>query len=879
MNSSPDRLYDLLPVVYRQRDAERGEPLRALLQVITEQVTLVEADIARLYENWFIETCEDWVVPYIGDLIGYQQVHEAGEPGEVTTTRGLQRNKILIPRREVANTIRYRRRKGTLALLELLARDVAGWPHARAVEFFSLLGWTQALNHQRPNRGRTVDLRWGDKLDLLNSPFDELAHTIDVRRPSSHRRVGRHNIPSVGLFVWRLNSYSVTKTAAYCLEEVGPHCYTFSVLGNETPLYNRPQAEPDPTHIAEELNLPSPIRRRAFEEREIVDGRVLRIQAADVYYGGQKSLTIWAKDWPEKGAGLPVPRDAIIPADLSNWHYHTPPNRVAVDPHLGRFAFPPGGLPKNGVRVSYHYGFSADIGGGEYDRPIPELSSLAISLFRADDFKDFTGLAVLLRDAPDPLSQYLRAQSSPTTQQMLDEYAESASLSQELQKALIDELNQVLWGEDLYDEERFTHVSIPEATRTLIIQNLHGQQRVRLNRLLLEAAYPSQIATSYGFYRVGELETFSLINAALEQWQKDQPRHAVIEIANSGVYVEQLHIKLEPHQHLQLRAANRVRPVLRLLDWQTSRPDSLTVTLGSGSRFTLDGFLIIGRSLHIEGAKPHDGKSVADKNGSKQHLPARVMIRHSTLVPGWTLHPSCEPKRPAEPSLELYDLPGQVTLEHSIIGSIQVHQDEVQADPIPIRISDSVLDATSDAYEALSAPGSAIAHAVLSIVRSTAFGLICTHAIELAENTIFSGVVMVARSQRGCLRFCYVSPGSRTPRRYNCQPDLVAQSIENELRATAQKMSLSEPGKAEIDAAKQRESERVRPQFNSTRYGTPTYCQLAHTCAEEIQRGADDESEMGVFHDLYQPQRAANLRVRLDEYTPAGLDTGILYAS
>jgi hypothetical protein len=82
-----------------------------------------------------------------------------------------------------------------------------------------------------------------------------------------------------------------------------------------------------------------------------------------------------------------------------------------------------------------------------------------------------------------------------------------------------------------------------------------------------------------------------------------------------------------------------------------------------------------------------------------------------------------------------------------------------------------------------------------------------------------------------------------------------------------------------IEQALAPERLRVRPQFNSTRYGTPTYCQLAHTCTEEIKRGADDESEMGAFHDLFQPQREANLRVRLDEYVPAGADVGIIYAS
>ena len=69
MTRPPDRLYDLLSVVHRRRDAERGYPLRALLQVIGEQVAVVEDDIDRLYDNWYIETCEDWVVPYIADLI------------------------------------------------------------------------------------------------------------------------------------------------------------------------------------------------------------------------------------------------------------------------------------------------------------------------------------------------------------------------------------------------------------------------------------------------------------------------------------------------------------------------------------------------------------------------------------------------------------------------------------------------------------------------------------------------------------------------------------------------------------------------------------------------------------------------------------------
>src|SRR5262249_22140561 len=149
--------------------------------------------------------------------------------------------------------------------------NVAGWP-ARAVEFYTLLDFAQSIDHLRTMRGRTADLRLGDQLYRLNGPFDQLAHTADVRRINSHCTPGRYNIPSIGLFVWRLKSYSVTYTPAYCLEDTGPHCYTFSVLGNDTQLYTHPEPETEPTHIAEELNLPTPIRRRAFEERVMVRG-------------------------------------------------------------------------------------------------------------------------------------------------------------------------------------------------------------------------------------------------------------------------------------------------------------------------------------------------------------------------------------------------------------------------------------------------------------------------------------------------------------------------------------------------------------------------------------------------------------------------------
>jgi len=258
---------------------------------------------------------------------------------------------------------------------------------------------------------------------------------------------------------------------------------------------------------------------------------------------------------------------------------------------------------------------------------------------------------------------------------------------------------------------------------------------------------------------------------------------------------------------------------------------------------------------------------------------SQVLIRHCTLVPGWSIDSKCNPENETEPSLQLTDTSAELQIENSILGSIVINQNEVTTDPIIIRISDSILDAARNDLDALSGPETAFAHADVTILRSTVFGLVRTHSITLAENSIFNGRVTVVRSQRGCMRFCYVPPGSRTPRRFHCQPDGVESAATERLREIARMVNAPPPTQSEIEAAQQPERERVRPRFNSVRYGTPMYCQLAETCALEIKQGADDESEMGVLHDLFQPQREANLRARLDEYALAGMDAGLIFVT
>ncbi|MCT0200389.1 hypothetical protein KQ313_11950 [Synechococcus sp. CS-1325] len=325
-------------------------PLESLLEVFAGEFAVVEENLSQLYDDLFIETCADWVIPYIGDLIGYEPLHGLGQ------ARGLARA-------EVAHTIALRRRKGTAAALEQLARDVTGWD-ARAVEHFELLASTQYMNHLRPQSHYAADLRRSEPLARIGGPFDRIAHTLDVRSIESGR--GRFNIPNVGIHLWRIAAYRHTLSPAVRVDELDDRRWLVSPLGHPLQLYTWPQAEAEIAHLADPINVPEPIGRRTLADH------------LALYYGNRPSAT-GPLDNPEPSIRLflgddEIPRTAIVACDLRDhsggWAHEAPSGMVAIDPLLGRIAVSPDLLPLPAeLRVTYHYGFSTDLGGGEYDRP------------------------------------------------------------------------------------------------------------------------------------------------------------------------------------------------------------------------------------------------------------------------------------------------------------------------------------------------------------------------------------------------------------------------------------------------------------------------------------------------------------------------------
>jgi hypothetical protein len=364
-SQTAQRLFDLLPVIYRLRDKEHGDVLQQIVDVLADQVDVLSEELSQLYDDQFIETSARWAAPYIGDLVGYRVLH--GVVPEVAS-----------PRAEVANTIAYRRRKGTASVLEQLARDVTGWP-ARAVEFFERVVTTQYMNHPRPQAKATVDLRDHDALGWvggLDDAFDDLAHTGDVRRINAlpPATVGRHNIPNVGIFLWRTAAVRLTRTPL--VRDADDHRFRLDALGTDTQVFSRPRIEEEITHLAEPYDVPLPLGRRWLGEH------------LDRYYGSNADRSLLLELQAAGGDPVPILADKIRVCDLSDvpggsgWAHQPPAGSYAVDPVLGRVCAGTPVTAPDRLLARYHVGMAVPCGAGALNRkaaptPSPQRTASA----------------------------------------------------------------------------------------------------------------------------------------------------------------------------------------------------------------------------------------------------------------------------------------------------------------------------------------------------------------------------------------------------------------------------------------------------------------------------------------------------------------------
>ena len=389
-----DKLWNLLPAIYRTLDTDmydQNGPLREMVNRIGAQAAILRRSMDRMWEDQSIETCDDWVIPYIADLLATNLVASLDAREQ---------------RIDVAKTIYYRRRKGTVAILEEIAADITEWD-ARVVEFFRRLARTRhSLDPEIGLPSATLDPVENYKLQLAeglvgplthtpiggwadlrnsygatktNSAFDEYFHTADFRRGQG--QVGWYNIPRLGVFLWRLRSFGLDKTTPVEVQNCAGH-YTFDPTGREVPLFAAAtRAFGDAWVSPAEWQLPTPISvplLRADLELPVTPVDEQHLYAApdptdstgtDVLL---RSLGVFVQ-------GNLVPGDQIT-ADPSATDSETfldpqtgqPVTRTIaffIDPETGRLTARQH-APTGDVLVTYYYGFSSTIGAGPFDRRI-----------------------------------------------------------------------------------------------------------------------------------------------------------------------------------------------------------------------------------------------------------------------------------------------------------------------------------------------------------------------------------------------------------------------------------------------------------------------------------------------------------------------------
>ena len=918
MSTPSLKLYDLLPAAYRVRDAEAGEPLRALMAIIEEQALALKQNIDELYDDLFIETCAEWVVPYIGDLVGNNALHE------VIRTR----------RADVARTLYYRRRKGTLAAIEELARDVTGWA-MHAVEFFEVIEWTQNLNHIRTAAAPavsaaagqhayptgaldcvgTMHLRNLDVVDRVHTPFDVSSHTADVRALASGS--GWHGIRKLGLFAWRLRNYPVEGTTARQAAAPNSHGYHFSPLGAPTRMFHKPQAETDEAGVSQEIHIRAPIRRTAF---------FLRMQD---YYGPSSSLHL-----DVNGA---VDVADILCMNLQNWE-RPPAGRVGVDVVLGRITFAVGEEPAEAPTVTYNYGFSGDIGAGPYDR----LAPLRPGHIRDDEparllrAPDSAGPLFLVGPADhntlaDAVAAWVAAGRPSGTIQIEDSGVYTADVALNLNGAslaiqaanvrrptlignitasggtgaerlllsgllisgglsvtgnidrieiagctlvpgigvdengnpidpgapsiLIGPANENL---DLMLDSTVTGaIRMPSESGTLTLRNSivdatpEGSEPATLVPVLVSgdlAPFPALTSVTPTFrIALGDSDWFTITLAAVPATLPIARNALEAAIHAADPILASVRV-VHAGSRLFLFSSEARVVLVRIAGDDPTASELLLVPPGAGRRFALRSgdltdFSGLASAVPELGVIAGTAAPVAIPLGSS---PANVNDARSAIEAA--LHAIAGTPAFANASVSaadnrLYLVPGEDGVAFAIRAT---SADPTTAVELRLGLRRPAI-AGSEAGEQPGPPS--------TILRTTIFGASHVREITLASDSIFTEELIADRRQSGCVRFSSLPETSRSPRRFRCQPDLAVEGKTGQARTV--------------------EVTRVRPRFTSVRFADAGYAQL--NSAAEIETGAENGAEMGAFNFLLQPQRRENLRLRLEEYLPFGIEAKALF--
>jgi len=872
------RLLNLLPELYRWRDEQQGDPLQGFLSIFEYELHRLEADMEAMYDNWFIQTSDNWVVPYLADLLGIRD--------EIVQIDYLP----FTQRRRVANTLAYRRRKGTVAVLEQVLWDVTNW-HVRAVEFYRLLGATQHLQHLQADQVVTINLQDMAGLAVLESPFSLLPRGGDMRtasaaqkpvaadadqqttpRPAERITGGKYNPQNLGLFFWRLRPYPVdrgfpkpyARENSQQIDQTTRDCYfTFSPTGHDTQLFNRPQSYQALVQRATAVNMPVLVTRAALAadlsryKSKYEDVPHQERPLSSTYYGVDRCFTITNI---REIHLFDFATDLIFQTNLNQGilvvgvREKFVANGVSLSPNISvRIVEKDKCWQLDDTNLAKSYRISAQSNRLLVRRNREQISpSNIISV----DLSDWPALALLRGTFSDA--------DHPDLVAVDPELGRIAFLNEATELGAQDVRVDYTYGfsSDVGGGPYPRHFALPNTWESYC------------EILVATGCEDSQIDTVSAQSKV---LVASSLAYAFALWNRyctrvnNKPR-GLIRMLDNGIYDMGVAVGndwetalcLPEGAELSLVAEDGVQPTIvgdnGALRIQFQLPDR-TVMRGALAAFEANSVAeeapVVDRKLLLSGLRIV-GKLQIEEVGTATINALDLVVEHCSILQGGITV-----------GVEMENAPAlAITIRRTIVGPLYI-----PVNVAGLYLAESIIDRqlaaptlAADALGdyALAAPAQANDPTVrpgppATIDQCTIFGKVYVEKALQANAVLFTSPVVVERPDAaapGIARYCYLPIGSNLPICEHCLHE--GASSPHCLHCLAQI---------------------ARPVFSSRRYGRPGYAQLSKLCSDEIRYGVGDIAEIGVFHHLYQPQRAANIQIMLEEFLPLGLDAGIFHVT
>jgi hypothetical protein len=851
-------LYRRLPEIYRIKDEDLpklylqdGQPvpayqLKNYLEPAAEMFSAIHENIESLYHDFFIEYCDGWVIPYIGDLLG--TTHLSGDEWTL--------------RADVADTIALRRRKGTLGAIELLAYILTTWG-VHSVELLENMVWNQHLNHQRPDeggappyglptvkpsapiRGGTVSLRDPSLLAQLGSPFDPFAHVADVK-PADGGEIA-YNLPNLAIFLWRLKDYrlDVTRPHMKRVPQVSgaPHVVRVNVDYIPVNALSAPYVKAQNTPAGRPMTLFNTNRldligkRRTGADALNLAAIAPRISSADQVPGPMPVERISDDDIAQAydaSLASPTPQPLEVFAKAS---FTAPQEYVAVESydetaadlstlqiadvglqlHLPESMFPGERWPHTALPrdwtirgenlCAWELGLVPPLGSREIAID-PERGRLCIGLpdqARADALVSDL-LVTFTYGAPGPVGAH--PVSRPPLPRELDAAQTPAVIFATVSFRDPARQLQAVVKKALQDARAIVAGAAPPPP-AIVVEITDSRSHPFDPAALDPADINAELGTSV------LLECPLIIRAA----DGERP---VIELARPLAFRPAKIAGATPAEQTVLDA--RIEALfVRLEGLYVARALNYGAGLPLISRTALNRLEVLGCTLDPGGFGRYDGS-------------------RAPLLPAMNLR---EPYGFATPADELaFTQTPEINVQRSVCGAICADEgyrlclEDSIVESIPV-----VAGGVTLAFAISDATAPATGYAGATTIRNvTVLGRVRAFSATGAGG-IFTGAVEAFDQQTGCLKQCYfagvATPGSvpnRLPPHFACVFGDDARLI-----------------------------------FTSERFGDPAYCQLSLGCDARILDEGVDMDQMGAFNFLREAHKWSNLRIRLREFMPVGV--------